>query len=264
MAKKSKTPLRTKPAATSRVPALDKSWRILEYVASHPDATVGELSSTLGISKSTVSDIVQALCEVNALVRSSSDPRLRLGSLLVAMGTSARRQMPERRAVREILRDLASEWNCNVLVVQLLDQSFTFVIVESIPAPGPNTLVAPVGTQLNFSAPAIGRAYLAGLSEEAAKEFVKRWRAHTAVEADLKTFLSPVAAARKAGFATTVGEYLPENNAAAVPVMDVRGQRVKYVLVLAGYPRQLPSDRLSEAGRALVQIRTRLSDLNGM
>lgn len=246
----------------SRVPAVDKSWRIINYIASHPDATNGELSASLDISKSTVSDIVRSLCQASVLVRGVSAARLRLGPALIAMGVAARRQMPERNLIRDILRSMAQEWGCNIIVAQLVEHTFTFVIVESIPAPGPGALVAPVGTQLSFSAPAIGRAYLAGLGEKEAENLVRRWRDHVDPGIDLTAFLEPLRAARERGYATTLGEYLPEHHAVAVPVKD-RNCQVKYVLVLAGYPRQLPSERLTDAGKALIETAGRLGPLIG-
>lgn len=246
----------------SRVPAVSKSWRIIGYIASSPDASISELSKALTISKSTVSDIVNSLCQASVLVRRANEPRFRLGPELIAMGGAAQRQMPERRVVRELLKSISKEWHCTVVLTQLVEQSLSFVIVESVQIPGPGAFVATVGAQLSFPSRAVGRAYLSALSRKDAERLVQRWRQHTEAEFDSEAFYRPIELARDRGYATNRSESstdaIGDVNAVSVPILD-RNRQVKYVLALMGYPRDLPTEKLADAGKALIGYGSRLA-----
>jgi len=250
----------------SRVPAVSKSWRIIDYVASSPDASISELSKALKISKSTVSDIVKSLCQASVLVRRANEPRFRLGPELIAMGAAAQRQMPERRMVRELMKAVSMEWRCTAVLTQLIEPSLAFVIVESVQVPGPGAFVATVGAQLSFASRAVGRAYLSALDRSDADRLVRRWREHTNAKVDPEAFYAPIERARELGYAINnsegSNETLGDVNAVSVPVRDRTGT-VKYVLALIGYPRDLPSDKLDAAAKAVVAVGNRISSLVG-
>jgi len=230
-----------------------KSWLIINHLASHPDSTISELSSSLEISKSTAHAIVTTLCQQGVLVRDEPGPCYRLGPELIALGKGAREQAPDRVVSRELMRRFARKWGCCVSASQFVESSLEFVVVEHAVPPTPGIPITAIGLKLTLLAPAIGRAYLSGCSEERVRLLLDRWRTLTRAHVDMDAILTRIAEARADGYAVSLGEYLPEHNAVAVPLRGRIGDPVM-ILAMTGYPSQLSEEQVPMAGLALTAL----------
>lgn len=235
------------------VPAVRKSWLIIDRLASHPDSTISEIASSLEMSKSTTHAIVATLCQHGVVVRDEPGPSYRLGPVLISLGRDARQQAPHRVMVRELLRNFTRVWGCCVSVSEFIEDSLQFVVVDrSVPSVSGIPITAH-GLRLPLLAPAIGGAYLAACSDDRVQLLLTRWHAQTGAHVELDSVLSRIATVRANGYAVSLGDYLPGHNAVGAAVL---GHNARPILVLAmtGYPSHLSADRVPQAGRELAAL----------
>lgn len=137
---------------------LDRGLRVLEVLARTPDgATVTELASALGVSRTVVYRLVVTL-EQHALLRRGPDGRARLGLGVLAL---ARQVQPVLRdAALPVLRRLADETGATAhLSVVDGPDVLTIAVVE--PAAADVHVAHRVGTRVPLAASAAGRALMA-------------------------------------------------------------------------------------------------------
>lgn len=136
---------------------LDRGLRVLEVLARTPDgATVTELASALGVSRTVVYRLVVTL-EQHSLLRRGPDGRARLGLGVLAL---ARQVQPVLRdAALPVLRRLADETGATAhLSVVDGPDVLTIAVVE--PVASDVHVAHRVGTRVPMSASAAGRALM--------------------------------------------------------------------------------------------------------
>jgi IclR family transcriptional regulator, acetate operon repressor len=237
-------------------PAVASAMRILEYLAQSPDAGLAEISAALELNKSTCFNILSALAGFGAVIKLPS-AHYKLGPKLIELGTAARRKFTHRAAMRERLHDLVETFGVTAVVGQMLEDQTRIVIVDRIAGPRESDIAPAIGQTYELTAPALGRVALSSLDPEEALEIVRR-TARSKLKTGDSVWRAQLEAIRKVGFATSKQEYRSGVNAVAAAV-GWFGEPAT-VIGLVGRIKDLPTSRLSQAGRRLVLLARELED----
>lgn len=231
------------------VQSVDRAARVLEHLAVHGEASIGELGRALGVHASTASRLVAALAEHHLVERTDAGPvRLGVGVLRLAAATRGRLDLAEQS--REVCEELAAELGETVNVAVYRDGA----AVNVHQSRGPSTIAMHswVGEAAALHATATGKMLLAH-QDEAEQERVlglvreaftpRTVTGVAALEAELRR-------AREAGWVAAVEEYEPGLVAVAVPIRGEDGA-VAAAMSAAGPAYRLPAEGLDAVARRL-------------
>jgi IclR family acetate operon transcriptional repressor len=242
------------------VPAVDRAVRVLRALAADGAAAprLSDLGRQLGLSKSSLSDLLATL-ERHGLVERDGDSRgYRLGATLLALGSAALRRLDVAQLARPHLaglRDATGE--TAVLHVPTADGA---IIVARAESHHDLKVVAPLGHRLPRFAGAVAKVLLAARPEaEVARHLPRRLPAFTPQSITAPgRYLRELRRVRRLGYAVDDEEYLPGVRAVSAPVRDARG-RVVAALTAVGSSVRLTRNRLAAAARAVVAEADELS-----
>jgi DNA-binding IclR family transcriptional regulator len=230
-------------------PAVASAMRILEFLALSPDASLAEISTRLDLNRSTCFNILSALASFGVVVKLPG-ARYKLGPKLIELGTAARSKLTHRAALRERLHDLVDEFRVTAVIAQMLEDRTRVVIVDRIAGPRETDIAPAIGQTYEITAPALGRAALSCLDSEESMEVVRRI-AKPKSKADENKWHTQLSDIRRVGFATSKQEYRTGVNAVAATI-GWFGESTT-VIGLVGRTKDLPTSRLQQAGRRLVE-----------
>lgn len=146
------------------IPSLQKSMRVLEHLAKHPDGrSIRELMDDLGMPKTGIYRIVTTLTNLEYLICERSTGRFRLTRKLLALGNSAVCSENILEHALGEMYDLRDECTETVQLNTIVGQQG--VILEFIPALHPIRLMIDPGTRFELHASAPGKVLLAYLPE---------------------------------------------------------------------------------------------------
>jgi DNA-binding IclR family transcriptional regulator len=231
---------------SSPAPAVDRAFAILRLLsqAREPQG-VSALSRALGIGKSTVHGILQALLSAEA-IEDAGGRQFRLGPLVEDLGRSRR----SRRTVVEICRPHLEELADQTGETSMfgVPESDRLRIVSVVEGRSPIRVKAVQGRSIPLLAGVVGKIALAwGIVPM--PDVLPRFTDATIV--DLHKAGAELAQVRMSGLALDRGEYLRGIFAAASPVLD--RDRVVGVIFAAGFQDQVGEEGLISLGRAVRQ-----------
>jgi DNA-binding IclR family transcriptional regulator len=119
-------------------PQTDRVVAVIELLTVHPDAdfTLAELARRLGVSKPTCSPMLAALTRSGWLLRHPTRKTYRLGPALARAGQVAAAGTPVLDLARPGMVELAEQ--CRLACLGLAPSADALVVVELVPAPGPD------------------------------------------------------------------------------------------------------------------------------
>jgi len=210
------------------VKSAQRTLEILEVVARHPNG-VGfvELSSQLPYPKSSLHGLLQTIIGMRWL---TFDPDQRLYSIGVKpweVGQSFLRSRELEVRARQFLRQ-ANEELGETIQLGILDD-LDVVYIDKVEGTRPLRLISNIGSRLPAYVTGIGKAMLAGLSDEV---LVSRFAGTTLEEYTSKTITSGdklvdvLKGVRRDGYAVDDGEYTHGVFCVAVPILDQVGDVV--------------------------------------
>lgn len=210
------------------VKSAQRTLEILEVVARHPNG-VGfvELSSQLPYPKSSLHGLLQTIIGMRWL---TFDPDQRLYSIGVKpweVGQSFLRSRELEVRARQFLRQ-ANEELGETIQLGILDD-LDVVYIDKVEGTRPLRLISSIGSRLPAYVTGIGKAMLAGLSDEV---LVSRFAGTTLEEYTSKTITSGdklidvLKGVRRDGYAVDDGEYTHGVFCVAVPILDQVGDVV--------------------------------------
>lgn len=220
-----------------------------------------EISARTGLPKPTVSRLTHTLCKLDYLIYSERTGTYRLGAGVLALGFGVLSGMEMADRAAEELRALCDGPNAHITAALGERHRLSVVYTAVSRSHQAVTLTINVGARLPLFFSAIGRAILIGLGPEERAHLVqlaKQEKPHLAGKIDeaLQLGLDDYA---KYGFCTSFGDWRPEVNGIAVPVVSLNGDRI-YGLNVGG-PSFLisPEELLKEYGDRLKQAARNLS-----
>jgi len=245
--------------AVRLVPAVDRTVRVLRALAMGSDgARLSDLSRTLRLSKSTLSELLATLAHHGLVERDDGSRAYRLGPALLELGSAALRRLDVVQLARPHLvqlRDTIGE----TAVLHIPTNGA--VIVERAESYHDLKVVAPLGHRLPPLAGAVAKVFLAHrpLKEVAARLRRGPLPAFTPrAITDPPRYLEELARVRRRGFATDDEEYLPGVRAVSAPVHDARGRVVATVTVV-GSSTRLTRARLAGVAAAVTSAAQAIS-----
>lgn len=244
-------------AGGAGVQSVDRALSILEVLARTGEAGVTEISTELGVHKSTAFRLMATL-ESHRLVEQTGDRgryRLGVGILRLAGATTARLDLVQE--ARPISRQLAADTGETVNIAVLSDGSALYLDqVAGSSALQPHNWV---GQHIPLHATSNGKVLLSGLDDDDLEEALGALPTYTSrtitTLSDLREELDRV---RDQGYAVAVDELEVGLTAVASPVRNAHGDVVASMSV-SGPSFRLGEDRIDEVVAQTVEAAAEVS-----
>jgi DNA-binding IclR family transcriptional regulator len=228
--------------------AVDTGVGVLDRVVAVLDAvedgagTFSAIVATTGLPRSTVHRLLRAM-EAHGLVTEPGDGAYRLGPRLLRLASNAAADLPLRDIARPALEDLARHTGESAqLYVRARDAR---VCVDAVESERELRTIVPVGAALPLTAGSAGKVFLAWASSD--RERDRLIAAAVPLTPSTPTgdrLRREVAAARRAGYASSGSERQEGVGSVSAPVLGPDGTLVAVVSVSG------PSARLGREGAA--------------
>ncbi len=214
------------PAHRPQVPAADQTLRILAFLARQRGPVPAQmLVAQLGIPRSTVYHLLDAMAEHGFVVHLPTERRWGLGTAAFELAGGYARQQPLARLGHPLVAALADRVGESAHLAVMTGRDVLYIVDER--APHRPVLVTDVGVRLPAHLTATGRAMLAALPREQvralypdASAFTRRTGHGPRGPGELRELLR---AARSEGFAREHGEVTEGFASVAVAVHDHTG-----------------------------------------
>ncbi|MFM0336074.1 IclR family transcriptional regulator [Paraburkholderia fungorum] len=246
--------LKDRDGSGDEVTALARGLTVLRSIAA-ADAPLSnrELTELTGIPKPTVSRITATLVGAGFLFRLPDSERFVLTSSVLELSNGFLRNFDIRARARPFLIELAERTALSVHLA--VRDRLDMVVIDAI-RPRSAVLVSrlEIGSRMNLSRTAVGRAYLAALAEPEREKLLIGLQA---AEGDDWGYVSnrlenALQETHEQGFAIATGEWYDGLNAIAAGFIGPSGER--YAVNCGGSANQCPRDWLiSRAAPALLE-----------
>lgn len=226
-------------------PSVKKAFQILDLVARRDNRlTISDLSRELGISKSTVHGIAQALEGIGAIVRNDETKRYTLGMTLLQLAHTAYTRIDLKDVARPILEDLMRSTRQTVFLgIRSGDRVSIVDIVESTQD---LKITAHIGARIPLLVGATGKVFMASLEEREAAQLIRNMGLRRNTEksiTDLDKYMEEIRQARDSGYALDDGEYLQGIRAVAAPI-NAQGRQLTAIWVV-GFSQGMKSEKMT-------------------
>jgi IclR family transcriptional regulator, KDG regulon repressor len=226
------------------VPALERGLRILHILAQAKGSlTLAEISTSLGVSRSTVYSLLATLQEFGFVVKDPRDKSYQLGIATFELGSAYLRRVNLIPAFNEWAKRLVASAHETVKLAVLDGRDVVYLGKQD----GLHSvrLVAQIGSRMPAHATAVGKVLLSVLSDEQLEQLYAEqpMRALTPETIhDLATLLHELKSVRMQGYAYDRDESTVGVHCVAAPIYDHSGS------VVAAMSIGVPTDRLSPSG----------------
>ncbi len=242
------------------VTALARGLEILRcFQASDPALGNQDIAERTGLPKPTVSRLTHTLRELGYLSYSSRTGSYQLGPGVLALGYAMIASLEVREHVRPYLEELAGM--ANVTVALGARDRLSVVYLDVCRGSQIITLSRNAGSRLPIATSAMGRAIMAALPEGERDYLLRALRErdpenHRKVEKGVRDACDEIA---EHGFCTSFGDWLPDVNAVAAPLVSLDGEHLYGIN--AGGPSFIVSHEvlMNELGPRLARIARDLS-----
>ena len=182
-----------------------------------------EISQRCNLPKSTVSRLTYTLTKLGYLTYLEEFGKYRLGSATLSLGSSMLSNSDVRSVARPLMQDLA-DFSQSMVSLASPDR-LSMIYIENARSSSALTLALDVGSKIPLASSAIGRAYLAGISEEGRQAFYKLLEANDpktapkliqGIEKSMKQY-------QELGCTCSFGDWQKDVNAIAIPVKQGGG-----------------------------------------
>ncbi|WP_458732863.1 IclR family transcriptional regulator [Sphingobium xenophagum] len=209
------------------VVALGRGLEILRAFRKEGEALGNrDFATRTGLSKSTISRLTYTLHRLGYLSYNPDTARYRLATPVLSLGYACLAGMPTLQLAKPYMQELA---NYSGMPVALAGRDrLTMLYLERCRGSNPVTLAIEVGAHIKLATTAIGRAYLAGISDDLRTEILEEIRSHEgeswpAIERGINEALECHA---RHGYCLSIGEWKTDVNSVAVPFIPTDGSPV--------------------------------------
>jgi IclR family KDG regulon transcriptional repressor len=250
-----------------RVPALDKSFAIIELMAQQGiPVGINDVVKKLGLNKSTVFNIMHTLVDLKVIER-GTDGHFQLGSQLYLLGSAAARKSGLIQTVHPYLVQINHETKLSAFLG--MRSGLHAVIIDKVDDAFDLKISSEVGMRLSVFAGAGGKALLSALpngeiDQILADAVLKRYTPKTITEK--AAFKNALLRTRQEGIAFDIEEYIPGIVALAVPLNTARSD-LQAAVWAAGLSQQVSGDKIAGFSafmkRVAAEINSRLAAAAG-
>lgn len=232
-----------------QAPIVKKAFQVLELIAKHHRRMkISDLSRELGIGKSTIHGITQALKQAGAVVRDEKTKCYSLGLTLFELAQRVRVPIELKEIARPVMEELMRETQQTVFLgIRSHDRVSIVDIVESTQD---LKITAPAGARLPLLVGALGKAFLAAMNDAEAAELIRAGGLRKDTEKSItepERYLREILEARKSGFALDDEEYIHGVRAVAAPI-NVAGRPLSAIWVV-GFTQSMSREKLADVAR---------------
>jgi IclR family KDG regulon transcriptional repressor len=226
-------------------PSVKKAFQILNLVARRDNRlTISDLSRELGISKSTVHGIAQALEGIGAVVRDDKTRCYALGMTLLELAHTVYARIDLKDVARPILEDLMRSTRQTVFLgIRSGDRVSIVDIVESTQD---LKITAHIGARIPLLVGATGKVFMASVAEQEAAQLIRTVGLRRNTErsiTDPDRYMEEIRRARKSGYALDDGEYLQGVRAVAAPI-HAPGRPISAIWVV-GFSQSMKAEEMT-------------------
>ncbi len=251
----------TKRQAPEGTQAVIRAVHLLKaFTRERPEQTLAELSSAMGLTKTTAHRLLTALESESLVARNPATRAFRLGPAILALGSQALVTNDLRAVVEPELRGLATRTGETATLEVPLEGSM-FILAE-VPGKYLVTVAAELGTRWPMHATSTGKAFLAALSDEERHALLvpPLVRLTPATIVDVDQLERELELIRERGFATATEEIEAGASAVGAVLRNSMGTPVA-AISLGGLTGRLKPRRMHTLGRDLATVAARLAPL---
>ena len=206
-------------ASFKRVPAVDKTFAILELVATSKEPLgISEITRALDFNKSTVFNIIHTLTDLEIL-KQAPDNKFGLGIQFYLLSKASRNGSQIIRTIHPYLERINQKTNLSVFLG--IRSGLHAVIMDKVDAAYDIKISAEIGMRLPLLAGAGGKAILCQMPDEEidrilSKNVLRQFTRHSSI--DKIKYKNMLKKARREGIAFDKEEYIEGIRALAVPL----------------------------------------------
>ncbi len=237
---------------------LVKGLSIIELLA-HSDRALGltEIAVALGLAKSNVHRLLQALTQTRYIVRDETSGRYTAAIKLWELGSAVLSKLDLRVHAEQVMERLLTQTQ-ETVHLSVLDGD-EVVYVHKLDSPNPVRAYTQIGGRASAHCVATGKAMLAFRSAEALQGMAQGLAARTPLSiVDPAKFLQEMARVRTHGFAVNRGEWSENVCGVASAVTDASG-RVVAALGLSGPKERFKAARIKAFAPLVVEAAAQVS-----
>ena len=227
-------------------PSVKKAFAILGAISSSRDGLgVSELAKNLKMAKSTVHGMTTALEELGAVMREPLTKKYKLGFTLLEIGRSAYSQIDLKTSSRPVTEELMEKSKTSVFLGILNWGQVT--ILDLVESRQDLSITAPVGSSIPLMAGAVGKVFLASMTEAEASGIINskglpRFTENSIVDQEL--YFKELEQVKKNGYAVDDEEYIMGVRAVASPLTGL-GQ-LRSAIWAVGFKASLDENKMNE------------------
>ncbi|WP_011578966.1 MULTISPECIES: IclR family transcriptional regulator [Chelativorans] len=243
--------------------ALDRGLSILELLAKSPGSSLSDISRDLALSPSTVSRLLNTLCERGFVAQSPETKTFRMGPQAFHVGMVFARQNRLDQIASPILRTFARGIG-DTISLCIRDGS-DVIYIDQYEGGGTARAVIQIGSRHPLHCTAAGKAMLAWLWDERIRELLGPNELPAMTSKTIRRvddLLRDLETVRRNGYATDLEELEDGVCCVASPIRSSAGEIVGAVSLSTVAPR-LDPDRIKAVGAELLRVTNEISRLIG-
>ncbi len=234
------------------MPAIERTVLVLRALSADDGARrLSDLSRQLGLSKSTLSELLSTLEHYGFVERDGDSRAYRLGYALLELGNAVLRRLDLRQVAHPYLIDLRDATGETAVIHVPSDQGA--LIIDRAESDHQLKVVAPLGHRLPPFAGSVAKVFMARLPDQ---EFTDLLEDRVLPAFTPNSITNPeryrreLVRVRRRGYAIDEEEYLPGVRAVSALILDGRGRTVATVTIV-GFSARLTHQRMQEATTAV-------------
>jgi DNA-binding IclR family transcriptional regulator len=233
-------------------PAVEKAFLMLRFVANASGAVrLSDLSSHLGISKSTAHGLVRALVAAGALNQNLRDKKITMGPAIIELALKNQIYLQLGTHAQPKLDKLRNQINETVFFGLL--RPWRALVLATSEADKPMKLSSPPGSSVILMAGALGKVFLSRKKKVEVSQILKEQGLPRFTKASIveeRAFLEEINVVREQGYALDIGEYLLGVNAVAVGIENQYG--LQLALWVVGFAESFGLEKINDVKEVIL------------
>jgi IclR family KDG regulon transcriptional repressor len=245
------------------IQSLERAFDILELFEKQKEMGISEISTGIGLSKSTVYGLVNTLVKYNYLEQDLENKKYRLGMRLFEMGSLVEGRMDIRREAKPYCEMLSQKYGLTVHLATHYEGEVVYI--DKYDQPDFMIVYSQVGKRAPMTCTGVGKAMLAFLGDKYIEKYVlsRPFEVKTLKSISNSQMLyERLEEIRKAGFARDDEEIAVGLRCRAVPIFGSKN-RVVGAMSISGMVSELDDEKCKSISDDLIKCSMEISNRLG-